>query len=283
VSAVGAIRSSGAVPTAATTPAAPSSDGPLLPDPSDATVPDDPMSWLYFVLSKDQTLTLDEGAKKVAAMKTERSDELQKLLDGIQQAIEASQDHSFWDSLGDVFGGIAKVAAVVASIAAAVATAGAASPLAAIAIGGAVLSSAAFVDGQFHVLQKLGVGTEAVGVLDTSLSIGGAIGSVGAGLVSGASGLASVLSRGSTVVGGIADIARGGTMIEAGDAQARGDGALADQIRSRAHLDHLQRMILLLIDATKRSDQQSTSAKQVIFATKTTLNDTMLGVTSMKG
>jgi hypothetical protein len=283
VNAVGSVRGPDTASAVPPPGAAAVGDAPLLPSPSTATVPDDPMSWLYLVLSKDQSQTLDEGTTQVAAMKTERQEDLKKLLDAIQQAVQASQDHSFWDSLGDAFGAIAKVAAVVASIAAAVATAGAAAPLAAIAIGGAVLSSASFVDGELHVLQKLGIDPGTAGILDTSMSIGGAIGSVGAGLVSGAGGVASVLSRGSTVVGGLADMAKGGTTIEAGAAQARGDDALADQIRSRNHLDHLQRMIVLLIDATKRSDQQSTEGKQVLAATKTTQNDTMLGITSMKG
>jgi hypothetical protein len=241
------------------------------------------MSWLYMVLSRDQSLTLDDSTQKLAAMKSERQDDLKKLLDAIQQAMQASKDHSFWDSLGDVFGGIAKLAAVVASVAAAVATAGAATPLAAIAIGGAVLSGAAFADGELHILQKLGVDASTAGVIDVCMSIGGAVGSLGAGVASGASGAASALSRGSAAVGGFAQIAKGGTTVEAGAAQARDDQALADQTQSRVQLDHLQRLVAALIDATKQSDDQSNRGKQILAATKTTQNDTMLGVTSMKG
>ncbi len=267
-------------------PAAAPADAPVLPLPAAGSLPDDPLSLLYLFESRDRQLGVEDGSKKLIALQGERHAELRKEQDAIRQAIEAEQQHGFWDGLGDVFGEIAKVAAVVASVAAAVATAGAAAPLAAIAIGGAVLSSAALVDGELHVLQKLGVDAKTAGIVDIGMSIGGAVSSVGAGIAAGArsaSAATTALERGGAVVAGLGQVGKGVSTIEAGGAQARDDQAVADQIASRGRSEHLQRMILLLLDSTRGSDEQSGAIEKTIVSTKTIQNDTMAGVTSMKG
>lgn len=267
-------------------PAVAPADAPVLPLPAPGSLPDDPLSFLYLFESRDRQLGVEDGSKKLIALQGERHAELRKEQDAIRQAVDAEQQHGFWDGLGDVFGQIAKVAAVVASVAAAVATAGAAAPLAAIAIGGAVLSSAALVDGELHVLQKLGVDAKTAGIVDMGMSIGGAVSSVGAGIAAGAratSAATTVLERGGAVVAGLGQVGKGVSTIEAGCAQARDDQAAADQIASRGRSEHLQRMILLLLDSTRGSDEQSGAIEKTIVSAKTIQNDTMAGVTSMKG
>jgi hypothetical protein len=286
VNGVGPAQRSTSAPPTAVEPVRGSNETPGLPGPADGALPADPLSWLYLFESTDRQLGVGEGTKKLLALQSEGH---QKLLDeqqAIGQAIAAESSHSFWDDLGGAFGQIAKVAAVVASLAAVVATAGAATPIAAIAIGGAVLSSAGFVDGEVHVLQKLGVDDRTAGWIDVGLSTGGAICSAGAGVVAGgraASSAISALERGGAVVAGAGAVGKGASVIAAGAAQARADQAQADAIAGRAQSDHLQRMILLLIDRTRDSDGESNGILRTIARTKTIQADTLSGVSSVRG
>ena len=129
------------------------------------------------------------------------------------------------ERLGSVCGEVAKAASVVASIAAAVGTCGAATPLAAVAIGGAVLSTAGFLDGETHVLQKLGVDAGTADLVDMGMSLAGVAGSAGAGLLAGgdaASTTTEVVERTAAATTGVAEVGKGASEIEA--SQALGGG-----------------------------------------------------------
>jgi len=263
----------------AAAPAAGEPGAALLPDPSAAALAaSDPLSLLYLFESKDQQLGVDQGTQKVAALQTERHQALDQELKAIQQAVDASNHHSFWDSLGSVFSEVAKVAAVVASVAAAVATCGAATPLAALAIAGAVLSSAAFVDGEAHVLQKLGVKGATAGWIDAGMSIAGGLTSFGVGSLATAANAASpalsIVSRGGAVVGGIGQIGAGASAIGVGQAQASADQAAADEVVAQVLADHAQRQIQIAIEDTQSSDAQSKQAMDTIANTKAIQNAT---------
>jgi hypothetical protein len=181
-------------------PCAPS----LLPDPgSGALAGTDPLSMLYLLESKDGKDREKAGVSRVRGLEAQRADALRKEQEAIRQQDEAAKNHGLFDQMGNVCGEVAKVAAVVGSVAAAVGTAGAATPLAAVAIGGAVLSTVGFADGELHVLQKLGIDEKTAGWVDMGLSMGGMAAGVGAGLAAGgaaASQATEVVSRTAAVV-----------------------------------------------------------------------------------
>jgi hypothetical protein len=279
-SSAAATESQPAPPVAATT---------LLPDPVPAALAGaDPLSMLYLFESKDQNLGIDEATKRIGALQNERHQALDQEKQAIQKAIEAANNHSFWDDVGSVFGDVAKVAAVVVSVAAAVVSCGAAAPLAALAIAGAVLSTASMADGEFHVLHSLGVDDQTAGLIDTGMALGGAALTFGAGAAAaagnGVSSLASTAARASAVVSGVAAIGQGACTIESGEAQADGDRAGADEVAAMARSAQAQRFIQMIIDEAQNSDQQSQHITHTIANTKTIQNETALtAATAVRG
>jgi hypothetical protein len=281
VSAVGAVSSSGAVavPGARPTQLTASGEGPsLLPDPAaGALAGADPLSMLYLFESTDERLGAEAGASQIQALQGERHQALQQEQQAIQQAIDAQKNHSFWDDLGSICSEVGKVAAVIASVAAAVATLGAATPIAALAIAGAVLSTASFADGELHVLRSLGVDEKTAGLVDMTMSLSGAALSCGSGLWAGgrvASSTLSILSRTSVAVAGIGQVGRAASGIAAGQAQAQGDQAAADQIAAQARSEHALRLTQLGIDRTASSDQESRRIEATIANTISIRNET---------
>jgi hypothetical protein len=252
----------------------------LLPEPSPSAMTGaDPLSMLYLVESSDQELGVNECAKRIAALQAERHQALDQEQRAIQQAIDASKQRGFWDTLGNICGEVAKVAAVVASVAAAVATLGAATPIAAVAIAGAVLSTASFADSELHVLRALGVDDKTTGWVDLGMSLGGAALSVGAGIAAGgrlASSLPSFIDRTSAIVVGAGEVGKGACGIEAGQAQAQNDQAAADQVAARAQSDGAARRMRATVTQAQTSDQQSERIMETIANTKTVQNETSL-------
>lgn len=260
----------------------------LLPDPIlGALAGADPMSMLYLFESKDQQLGVEEGTKKIAALQSEREQALQQEQQAIQQAIDASKQQSFWDSLGSICGEVAKVAAVVASIAAAVVTLGAATPIAALAIAGAVLSTAAFADGELHVLQALGVNAETAGWIDTGLAVGGAVLSCGAGIAAGGHAAAvgsSVVGKAAGGAAVAAAVGKGAAGMAAGGARAQSDLAAADEAAAQGRANHALRFMQMIIDETQNSDEQSQRIMGTIANTKTIQDETATSAaTAVKG
>jgi hypothetical protein len=272
VSAVGAVSPATVPPPAgssqpATVTASASS---LLPEPAPSALAGaDPLAMLYLFESQDQQLGVDEGTKQISALQTDRHQALQREQAAIAQAIAAEHDHSFWDDLGSVFGEVAKVAAVVVSVAAAVVSCGAAAPLAAVAIAGAILSTASFVDGEFHVLRSLHVDANVAGWIDTGMAIGGAICSAAA-----ATGAMGVVERGGAIVAGAGAVGDGAARIAAGQAQGRADQAAADQIAAQAVSDQSLRRTQIVLDDTQSSDTAARRALGVIADTDTIQNET---------
>jgi hypothetical protein len=288
-----------AVPIRSTSPVAPTgsprasaspSDAPvsLLPEPPvGALAGGDPLSAIYLFESKDNRDQLQAGTERVRGLQTERAQALQKELSAIQQEDDAIKHKSFWDSLGSVLGEVAKVAAVVASVAAAVCTCGAGAPLAALAIAGVVLSTAAFVDGECHVLRALGVDDKTAGFIDLGMSIGGALCSGGAALASSAQAASSTVATvktTATVVTGVTAVGGGVATIESGQAQAATDRADADQVVAEALSDHYLRSIQTVIDEVQDSDEKSKQILKTIVAAKGIQNDTAaVAAGAMKG
>jgi hypothetical protein len=259
-------------------PAAPPEGVKLLPEPSiGALAGADPLSVMYLFESKDQQDDVNAGTKKIQALLSERAQALKNELAAIQQEDEALKHKSFWDDLGSICGEVAKVAGAVASVAAAVVTCGAATPLAVLAVAGAVMSTAAFVDGEFHVLHAIGVSDKVAGYVDMGLALGGAVCSLGAGLAAGsqaASSTATMIGRGASVVSGASAVAAGTAAIESGQAQADVDRADSDQVVAEAMSDHLLRTIQSVIDEVQDSDEKSKQIMKTIVSTKGIENDT---------
>jgi hypothetical protein len=288
---VGAVPAAGGVASAHTglAPPSPSGERPsLLPDPAAGSLSGtDPLSMLYLFESKDQQLGVDSGTKQITALQNERHQAVAQEQKAIQQAIDAQKNHSFWDDLGSVCAEVAKVAVVVASVAAAVATLGAATPIAAVAIAGAVLSTASFADGECHLLQSLGVDAGTAGWIDTGMAVGGGLLSCGAGIAAGgqaASSTLSTVSRAGSVVAGVGAIGSASAGIEAGRAQARSDQAAADQVVAQAQSDHALRRMQMVIDDTQSSDQQAQRMMGTIANTMTIRDQTALSAaTAVRG
>jgi hypothetical protein len=251
----------------------------LLPDPKTA-VGGDAMSMLYLIASEDRQLGMTSSSANIKGLEKQRDDALQKEKDALAKEAEAAKHKSFWDNLGSVFGDIAKAAAVVASCAAAVATCGAASPLAAVAIGGAILSTAGFVGSETGVLQKLGVSADVANILNTAMSVAGGVMSLG---TASAVGAASDVATVSAVVSGTGSIGQGASVIASGHAKKDEDEAAADEVANESTQDSLLRTITRLIAETKDSDNQSSQYLSTVAATKGTLNATSLTAASMKG
>lgn len=251
---------------------------PLMPEPGTALgAPSDALSMLYLFESRDQGLGVEEGTSKIASLQTQRNEAFQKELQAIAQADEAAKHHSFWDDLGSAFGDIAKIAGVVASIAVAVCSFGAATPIAVLAVAGAVLSSASMADGEFHILQKLGVDPGVVGWIDTGMAAAGAICSMGAGMASagqGASSAVNMVSRVSSAAAGAATVVKGASDIEAGEAKGDEEQAEADEVVAQAQSDHDLRFMQIVIDELQSSDEESKQILTTIANTKTTLDQT---------
>jgi hypothetical protein len=250
----------------------PASQQCLLPAP-DASCPPgfDPLSLIYFFESKDQGLNLEVGSERIQGLQAERNQALTQERQAIENEDGAAKSHGFWSDLGNVLGDVAKVAGVVASIAAAVCTAGAAAPIAALAVAGVLLSSASFVDGEFHVLQKLGVDQKTAAWLGTGMTVAGALGSFGAGVAAGAqaaSSAASIVARTASVTSGAASMAQGASTIETGLTQAAYDQSTADEAQAEAQSAHALRFMQAVIDEAETSDDASKEIMTTIVVTK---------------
>ncbi len=272
MSGVHAVQSTSRYVGSEASPTAPAGDGgSLLPPPApSALAGGDALAALYYLESKDGQDGVKTGAERIQGLNVERQHALADELKAIQQEDEAASHHDFWSDLGNACGEVAKAASVVASIAAAVGTAGAATPLAAVAIAGAALSTAGFVDGETHLLQKLGIDAHTAEMMDLGMSLAGAGASVGAGLMAGAktaSATADVVSRTAMVTAGVATVGKGAAEIESSQALAAEDRAAADEAGAEAHGDALGRAVQQVIAEVTDADQKSQQLTKTISQT----------------
>jgi hypothetical protein len=265
-----------------------SEGGSLLPSPNvTALVGRDPLSMLYLLEQQDQSLSLDEGTKRIGALQAERNRALDQELQAIAQEAEAAEHKSFWDDLGSILGEVAKVAGIIASAAAVVCSGGAAAPLA-VALVGAALSGASFAEGESHFLEKMGVDGQVAGWIDLGLSVAGAACSFGASVAASAGQVGNqmigTVDRAATVVSGTATVARGGTVIAAGQAQSDGERASADEAMALAQASHLLRFMSSVIDDARASDDDSKRIMNTIANAKGIQDKTaVISATALRG
>ncbi len=250
----------------------------LMPEPDMTALPSgDPLSLIYFFESKDQSQCVDEGTKRLQGLQAERNRDLVQERQAIAKEDDAVKSRGFWGDLGNILGDVAKVAGIVAAVAVTVCTAGSAAPVAALAIAGIILSSASFVDGEFHVLQKLGVDPKAAGWADTGMAVVGAVCSFGAGAASAggaAVDTASAIGRAASVASGVASMAQVATTIEAGKAQSECDEAGADEVQAVTQSAASMRFMQEVISETESSDDSSKQIMATVTTTKGIQNST---------
>jgi hypothetical protein len=263
----------------------------LLPLPSSSDAQTDAMSWLYLFISKQKSLDVSSGKSTIENTQRMRDEAYKQELEAIKQAAEAAQSGGFWDSIASVALDIGKLAAVVASVAVAVGTGGV-GLVAVVAVAGAVLSTAAFVEGEAHVLQKLGVDEGTASWIGVGLAIGGAACSGGAGLASGAgaaAGEASMLQKVATTSGDVACVASGTATAAGGAAkivagQYAGDqaDALADSMEAQMTQQRLQRFLLSMFADLKASQESDDSTLGALRGALESKAETLLTTTTMR-
>jgi hypothetical protein len=274
VAATSAVRHSSPAAAGTTPGAAPAS---LLPEPDlGALAGADPLSVLFLFESKDSQHDEKTAASKLQGLEAQRHDALKKEQDAIQKAVDASKSHGFWDDLGHICGDIAKIAGIVAAVAAAIGTAGALAP---VAWAGVALSSAGFLDGETHVLEKLGISADVAGWVDLGLSLGGSLGAASVaifGSSAAATSATSAVKTAALVVDGAGTIGKGAAAIESAHEQAETDRAGADETAAKASSDHIGRLLQTLMAQLKDSDEKSQHIISTITQIKATQNDTAL-------
>jgi len=259
----------------------------LMPEPDMASLPSgDALSLLYFYEAKDQNMCVTEGAQRIEGLQAERNQSLVQERQAISKEDAAVKSRGFWGDLGNILGDVAKVAGIVAAVAVTVCTAGSAAPVAALAIAGIILSSASFIDGEFHVLQKLGVDPKAAGWVDTGMAVAGAVCSFGAGAASAAGAVAdtaSTIGRAASVASGVASVAQGASEVESGRAQSQCDEAGADEVQAASSSADELRFMQVIISETQGSDESSRQIMATIAGTKEIQNSTAVQAATSVG
>jgi len=263
----------------------------LLPLPNTSDAQTDAMSWLYLFISKQKSLDVSSGKSTIETTQRTRDEAYKQEMEAIKQAVEAAEHSSFWDSVASIALDIGKVAAVVGSIAVAVCTGGV-GIVGVIAVAGAVLSSAAFVEGEAHVLEKLGVDDETASWIGVGLAIGGAACSGGAGLAGSAGTAAeqaSTLQKVAMTTGKVASAASGAATIAGGAAkitskQYAGDQAdsLADSTEAQMTQQRLQRFLLMMFADLKASQESDDSTLRTLRGAMNTQGETLTMTTTMR-
>lgn len=152
---------------------------------------------------------------------------------------EEEQNRSFWDDFAGVFSEIGKWVGAVASSVAAVMSFGAATPLAVLAVSGAVLSSLSAVDSTFGISEAL-IGKDGASWLNICMSVGGALMSGGASIgaaMSTASQATASATQGAVQVGtGVANVVAAGadTFAAGGRLAAAGHQYVAEMSAAEA-------------------------------------------------
>ncbi len=266
----------------------PSTGESLLPPPSLGDEQMDTMALLFLMQTKLREQNMKGGHTAIEVKNKEKLAALERESERLAAAVEAHEEKGFWDKLGSALLTVAKVAAVVGSIAVAVASCGAGTGLAALAIAGAVLSTAGFAQSELHVLEKLGVDAETAGYVGLGLSLGGAACSVGAGVVTtlGAAGnaaqlskignIASTGSKVSMMASGGAMIAAGGSRIAGANASAEAEHASAEALKEQLRAQRMQRLIEQIIEELKGSDESDARVLDGLRGAMLTKGETLI-------
>jgi hypothetical protein len=186
--------------------------------------------------------------------------EWEKQKTALLEAARAQEDSGFWGSIGKLCGTIGKVAAVVSSVAVAVTTGGAGLPLV-LAVAGACLSTAAIAQGEFKVLQELGVDDEASAWIELGLGLSGIACTAGAAFAGGTESVMRFQKMAATAEK-VASAGAGAVTVSAGvatrnqyAADADSKDHFADAASARLNQTCLDQMLIRILDHLEESEE----------------------------
>ena len=247
----------------------PSTQPSLLPEP--LAIPDDDAIAGFLALeARTRTLNLGRAVQNIQNLRKEQRVEWEKQKAALFEAARAAEDSGFWGSVGKICGTIGKVAAVATSVAVAAGTGGAGLPFV-LAIAGACLSTGAIAQGEFNVLEKLGVDASTSGWIEMSLAVAGVACTAGAAWAGGAES-ASRFQKIAETAGKVSSAAAGGATVTAGiatgkkyaaDAEAR--DCYADAESARINESRLGQLLIRILDDLEESEK---SYRQTVAAAK---------------
>jgi hypothetical protein len=197
---------------------------------------------------------------------TDPQGQFERSADKAGSAVDTPQ---FWADLQSGALEVGKWVGVAVSCVLAVASWGAATPIAALAIAGAVLSSAAAADSTFGIMEKLGVDAETASWVNMGMSLTGALCSGGAGI-----GQAFSKTAATATETAVRSASTAGTLVSAGasatGAAARAKVAAFERDAKMADAD--------LVEATALQQRADRRIQAVITAIKETLESTGRGL-----
>ena len=255
----------------------------LLPTPSGDTQTD-AMTWLYVLTSKQQSLDVGSGKDTINGAQQQRAEAYKHEMEAIKKAVEAASHSSFWDSVTSVALTVGKVAAVVGSIAVAVGTGGA-GVVAVIAVAGAVLSTAGFVEGEAHILEKLGVDEGTATWIGVGLSVTGTACTAGAGWAASSgeiSDAALTTQKVTSSASGVATAAGGAAKIEKGIYASEERHDLADSLKAQMDQARMQRFLFMLLNDLKASQETNDGTLHALRGALTTKGETLVLSATMR-
>jgi hypothetical protein len=240
-------------------PGLPSAPTSLLLEPPSLS-DDDAVADLLAVEARSRSSNLNRAIRNIQNLRQEQRVAWEKQKAALLEAARAQEDSGFWGGLGKLCGTIGKVAAVVTSVAVAAGSGGAALPLV-LGVAGACLSTAAVAQGEFEVLQKLGVDDELSRWVELGLAVGGVACTAGAAWTSAAKS-ATELQRIATTAERVSSAAAGGVTLTAGiatgkerAADANAQDRFADAASARLDQSRLDDALLRILDDLEESEQ----------------------------
>lgn len=175
----------------------------------------------------------------------------------------------FWGDLEKGALEVAKWGAVAGSVTLAVGSFGAAAPVAALAVVGAVMSCAAAADSSFQILEKCGVDKETAMWVDVGLCVGGALASGGAGVAQMLSSQSTQLTTAVRAGALIADGTAGGGALVGGAAHIQvaafertAKHAEADAMQADLTQERFQRLTERAVEAMRETYESSVRTTQ---------------------
>jgi hypothetical protein len=251
----------------------------LLPQPQPVN-DEDALSGLLILQSRSRTIAMDRTVANINSLRQEQQEEWERQKAALFQAAQAQEESSFWGSIGEVCGVVAKVAAVAASAALAVSTAGAGTPFV-LAVAGACLSGAAMAQGEFHVLEKLGVDSVDAGWIEIGLCLTGASCSFGAAWqgaasLNGLQDMATTAGRIASGVSGASTLAQAGATKAKSDADSEMEERYADAESAQLEESRLQQLFARILDDLQASEDSYRKTVTAINGATETRDSTLL-------
>jgi len=233
----------------------------LLLAPNDNIDPDEALAGFLVLEAMSHGVGLEAAIKDVNLLRQQKQAEWDKQKAALMQAMKAKEHSSFWGKLGKICGNVGKIAAVVASVAVAVGTGGAGAPLV-LAVAGVCLSTAALAQGEFHILQKLGVSDKLAGYIEIGTAVASVACSFGAAAFKGTEAVSAfqkIMSTGGKVVaigGAVATGAAGVAVIEKGMADGAAEDWNANAERAKLDESHFEQLLIWVLDELANNEKE---------------------------